>query len=78
MTDEQYLQKLLKLVKKLTDTVESDGFRSDAYYAVLDEVNTSAARFNRSRQRRHWLPFGVIFFLVCFLFWLIVQILCKS
>ena len=64
MTDRQYLKQLLELTVKLTDAVEKDGYRSDAYNEVLKDISVSAARFNRCRRRRHWGSIAIIFVLL--------------
>lgn len=75
MTDTEYLQEMIELTTRLTDACNNFGLRSPEYNAVLKEVAASAARFNHSRRRRHYLPAGVIFFLICFLGWLVYRIL---
>jgi len=55
---------MIALTYKLTDTVERDGYRSDAYNAVLDEIHESGARFDRGRRRRHVL--WILLLLICY------------
>lgn len=75
MTDREYLEEMIELTTRLTNACNNFGLRSPEYNVVLKEIASSAARFNRSRRRRPWLPVGVIFFLICFLAWLVYRIL---
>jgi len=47
MTDKQILERLVFLTQKLCDVTEKDGYGSDAYYAVLDEVHEFGKLLNR-------------------------------
>lgn len=75
MTDKEYLETMILQTIRLTDACNDFGLRSPEYNAVLRDIASSASRFNRSRRRRHYLPLGVIFFLICFLAWLVYRIL---
>lgn len=68
MTDRQYLEYLFYLTVKLTDAVEKDGFRSDAYNAVLKEIAECASNFNRreriSRRVMNFVYISAILFVL--------------
>ena len=65
MTEEQFLERIASLMKKMCDVVNDSGYGSDAYNAVLDEINDLGTSFNRSRRRRSW---GLICFCVFLLY----------
>jgi len=75
MTDQKYLEEMIHLTTRLSDACNNFGLHSPEYNAVIEDIAVSAARFNHSRRRRHYLPAGVIFFLICFLAWLVYRIL---
>ena len=71
MNDRTYLEHLMDLTIKLTNAVENDGYRSDAYNEVLKEIAVFGARFNRSRHRCSYCTTWIIMILL-FLFALIL------
>ena len=75
MTNRKYLKHLIKLTMKLTDIVESDGYRSDAYYEVLDEISQFASNVNRPLWRPPWGLICFCAFLLYCLIWLAWAIL---
>lgn len=75
MTDTEYLEEMIHLTTRLSDACNNFGLRSPEYNAVLKDIAVSAARFNRSRRRRHWLSTVLIVFLVVLLALLVVDIL---
>jgi len=75
MTDRQFLERMIFLTKKLCDVTNEDGYGSDSYFAVLDEIREMGTSFNRSHRRQPW---GIIFFCLFLLYclaWLVWTIL---
>ena len=77
MTNREYIEEMNRLVVKLTDACNNFGFQSDAYNAVLREIATCAALFNRSQRRRPWGYIVTIIVLVCLAAWLFYKCLCS-
>lgn len=50
MNDRQFLEHMFDLTVRLTDAVENDGYRSDAYNAVLKEIAECGSKFNRRKR----------------------------
>ncbi len=75
MNDRQFLQQMFDLTVKLTNAVENDGYRSDAYNEVLKEISEFGAKFNRRRRRRSWFAIASIFFVLLMLAWIVYSIL---
>ena len=50
MTDEQFLKHMFDLTVKLTEAVERDGYRSDAYNEVLKEIAECGSKFDRHKR----------------------------
>jgi len=76
MTDREYIEEMNRLVVKLTDACNNFGFQSVAYNAVLREIGTCAALFNRSHRRRPWGYIVAIFVLSCICVYLFYECLC--
>ena len=74
MTDRQFLERMTFLAQKLCDVTDSDGYGSDAYNAVLDEVHELGSTFNRNHRRRSWIASFTLFSLILFLLYIIYLI----
>jgi len=72
MTHRKFLKRMFDLTVRLTDAVEHDGYQSDAYNEVLEEIAKCGAIFNRSRRRRPW------FIILVILFWLLAFVILVS
>lgn len=75
MTDREYLKQMFELTVRLSEAVNVDGFRSDAYNDILKEVTIMASNFNRSRRRRNWLIILLLFVLFSLLCLVVFTIL---
>jgi len=69
MTDHQYLKHMLDLTVRLTNACENDGYGSDAYNSVREDIANFAVKFNRSRRRQAWYRLASIVVLACVLAW---------
>jgi len=49
MTDREFLERMTFLAQKLFDVTDTDGYGSDAYKSVLDEVHELGTSFNPKR-----------------------------
>ena len=76
MTDTEYLVEMLHLITRLTDACNNFGLHSPEYNAVLKDITTIAAHFNRRRRRRPLCAIVTIFVLSCILGWLVYYCLC--
>ena len=75
MTDREFLERMTFLVQKLCDVTDKDGYGTDAYNAVMDELHELGESLNRSHRRRSWYMFFIICCFLYFLAWLIWAIL---
>ncbi|MBA7683429.1 hypothetical protein ES703_91793 [subsurface metagenome] len=75
MTDRQFLKRMFDLTVRLTDAVENDGYRSDAYNEVHKEISECAAKFNRRRRRRSWFAIAIICLVLLMLACIVYSIL---
>lgn len=67
MTDRQFLKRMIALTNKLTDAVEHDGYRSDAYNNALNEIYECGSRYDRIQRRRSMFAAAIIAFLLILL-----------
>jgi len=71
MTDRQFLQRMISLTEKLCDVTNKDGYGSEAYHSVLDEVREMGISFNRSHRCRSWIAYFSAFSAILFVLYII-------
>ena len=76
MTDKQYLMKMFVFTRRLSDACDNEGYDSDTYKAVLQDIAVFASRFNRSRRRRDWLGYLIVWTLIGFLVVVLLDTAC--
>lgn len=71
MTDKQFLEHMRYLITRLTDAVEQDGYRSDAYNEVLKEISECGENFNRRKPISPWVMNFVYIAAILFVLYLV-------
>ena len=78
MTDRQILERMIFLTNKLCDVCNKDGYGSDAYYAVLNEVHELGAEFKCIRQVSRGVMNFVIIAAILFVLYLVYCIVSEG
>lgn len=73
MNNRQLLTWMISTTNKLCEAANDYGTESPQYQAVLDEIHEVAVNHNRQHRRRSKLSWGVLFFLFCFIAWLLFE-----
>ena len=78
MTDREFLERMTFLVQKLCDVTDKDGYGSDAYNTVMDELHELGESFNRSQRVSPWLRNFVYIAAILFVLYLVYCLLAEA
>ena len=71
MNERTYLKLMSALNNELARARNAEPYDPDAYNNVLDDMNETRARYNRSLLIKHWITLAVWILVVLLLLWLI-------
>ena len=78
MTEREFLERFIFLAQKLCDVTNDDGYGSDAYYAVLDEVQELGKSFKGSHRVSPWIRNFAYIAAILFVLYLVYCLLAEA